>query len=126
MTEPIDLWIEALRSGAYRQTRLALRDNEGFCCLGVACEVAIEAGLPLKRAGDDGYSSLDGQIIQRAFLPRAVMEWLGLSTGDGRVSAAQSLSQLNDRERRDFNYIANFIDKYREELTSYRTPGGTQ
>jgi len=33
---------------------------------------------------------------------------------------------LNDRERRDFNYIADFIEKHREELTSYKTPGGTE
>jgi len=126
MTEPIDLWIEALRSGEYHQTRLALRDAEGFCCLGVACEVAIKAGLPLKQAGDDGYSVADGDIIHRAFLPQAVRAWLGLSTRNGQVSAFHSLSVLNDRERRDFGYIADFIDEHREELTSYRTPGETQ
>ena len=33
-------WLEALRSGRYRQTSLMLRDKVGFCCLGVACDIS--------------------------------------------------------------------------------------
>ena len=35
-------WVEALRSGKYKQGRLALYDkhNESYCCLGVLCKVA--------------------------------------------------------------------------------------
>lgn len=33
-------WIEALKSGKYKQTRKVLGNTEGHCCLGVACEVA--------------------------------------------------------------------------------------
>lgn len=34
-------WIEALRSGKYKQGRLALRTrNDHFCCLGVLCDVS--------------------------------------------------------------------------------------
>jgi hypothetical protein len=32
-------WVEALRSGEYKQTRNYLQDEYGFCCLGVLCEV---------------------------------------------------------------------------------------
>lgn len=32
-------WIEALRSGEYAQTTGRLQDFEGYCCLGVACEL---------------------------------------------------------------------------------------
>jgi|SRR6185437_2598790 len=32
-------WVEALRSGAFDQTQGTLRDNNGFCCLGVACNI---------------------------------------------------------------------------------------
>ena len=32
-------WLEALRSGDYRQTQQTLRNDEGFCCLGVLCDV---------------------------------------------------------------------------------------
>lgn len=32
-------WIEALRSGKYPQTKGVLHNEEGFCCLGVACDL---------------------------------------------------------------------------------------
>ena len=35
MREDIKLWIEALRSGEYKQTKGALEYNGGYCCLGV-------------------------------------------------------------------------------------------
>lgn len=34
------MWIEALRSGTYPQTTRNLRDDVGFCCLGVMCDLA--------------------------------------------------------------------------------------
>ena len=36
-------WIATLRSGKYEQSHSALKDNKGYCCLGVACAmVGIE------------------------------------------------------------------------------------
>jgi hypothetical protein len=32
-------WVDALLSGNYKQTQKHLRDSNGFCCLGVACDV---------------------------------------------------------------------------------------
>lgn len=32
-------WIAALRSGEYKQTKGHLHDENGYCCLGVLCEV---------------------------------------------------------------------------------------
>lgn len=34
-----DNWIKALRSGDYGQTQGTLHSPEGFCCLGVFCEI---------------------------------------------------------------------------------------
>ena len=39
------LWLEALRSGNYKQTSNELFDGEGYCCLGVLCDVMLENGL---------------------------------------------------------------------------------
>lgn len=33
-------WVEALRSGKYRQGRSTLKHSGSFCCLGVLCDVA--------------------------------------------------------------------------------------
>lgn len=32
-------WLAALRSGDYKQTQGRLRRDEGFCCMGVLCDV---------------------------------------------------------------------------------------
>lgn len=32
-------WVEALRSGKYSQTSGRLRRQDGFCCLGVLCDL---------------------------------------------------------------------------------------
>lgn len=37
----IKKWCKALRSGKYKQTKRFLQDNNGFCCLGVACDIFI-------------------------------------------------------------------------------------
>jgi hypothetical protein len=43
-------WVTALRSGRFKQGRSVLNQGDrALCCLGVACEVAIEAGVPVKK-----------------------------------------------------------------------------
>lgn len=32
-------WVAALRSGTYQQTQHQLKDDVGFCCLGVLCDI---------------------------------------------------------------------------------------
>lgn len=38
--ELLRAWVIALESGEYRQARKTLRTKDGFCCLGVACDVS--------------------------------------------------------------------------------------
>lgn len=57
--ERVKKLVEALRSGKYKQTKEVLRDKNGFCCLGVACDIAkMEVGcnwtpFSLEFDGDD-------------------------------------------------------------------------
>lgn len=58
-------WAEALESGKYEQTTGELRGDEGFCCLGVACDIS--------KLGDwknDCYLGVSDT------LPTKVAEWL--------------------------------------------------
>ena len=34
-------WVEALRSGKYKQATNRLKSNKGYCCLGVAKEIDL-------------------------------------------------------------------------------------
>ena len=45
--ERLILWVDALRSGQYEQTDKRLKRDGKYCCLGVACEVAVANGLEL-------------------------------------------------------------------------------
>lgn len=42
-------WIAALLSGDYEQTTGCLRNENGFCCLGVACDVEDSSGWNLMK-----------------------------------------------------------------------------
>lgn len=83
----------ALRSGDWPQTRGVLHRIKsiyasspvGFCCLGVACEVAIKQGLALERVplltamryGSRQTNRQHGSTT--ATLPDEVMDWFGFA-----------------------------------------------
>ena len=93
-------WVDALRSGKYKQGRAQLRiDIDGdlrFCCLGILCEV-VSANYD----GEDEY------------LPVAVQRAAGLDEDPGvqYKGAAAFLSVLNDDEKLTFLEIADIIEE---------------
>jgi len=116
--EAIKKWIEALRSGQYKQGIYSLRnhnddEDDTFCCLGVACDLfAEEVGGEWQRAGDDyKFQIVDNQHYGVSFMPSPMVEYLGLS--DGFLN--DKLSAMNDGEY-SFEQIADEIEK---ELNNY-------
>jgi hypothetical protein len=137
-------WLEKLRSGEYKQANgfLVVLDDEnkpeGFCCLGVLCEVAVEDGVihranpvPPKGMGSNpGYlSDPDNRgypLVENSTLPVEVQEWAGLDANpdidlpdtthkddDGveyEDTTRYSLSELNDNMGMDFEEIADYIE----------------
>lgn len=112
------LWVEKLRNGGLSQSTGYLNDGEGFCCLGVLCEVAIEQGVPVVKTepNDEGPGvNYDGCA---EYLPDRVCEWAGLDF-DPEVSHANDegdvvsdkLSALNDDDRWSFAQIATAIEQ---------------
>lgn len=106
-------WLEALRSGEYKQGKEALRlpDNT-FCCLGVLCDLhAKETGnqwLPVD--GDMEY--LGGTCV----VPDEVMQWAGLPEEDPLVGGLTDqdkkyISCLNDELDYTFSEIADVIEE---------------
>ena len=110
-------WIEALRSGKYRQGRgyLAARkanDSIWHCCLGVACELAVEAGVIKRpRINALGQRVYDGS---KQLLPLSVRDWLGLVNGAGAfitpAGRRHDLVEMNDAGK-DFYQIADLIEQ---------------
>lgn len=113
---PAELWVEALRSGEFKQCAGALsRQENGFCCLGVACEVYQQnvGGLRVEPAElCDDENKYDGEA---SVLPERVRDWLGLSCVEGSYHTAdenyrfRTLHELNDIGT-DFAEIADIIE----------------
>lgn len=98
-------WVRALRSGKYKQTQNQLADNEegAFCCLGVACELAVKAKV-ISKYNPNG-----------AYLPEKVRKWLGIRQREGRYLDTEHyaytfLTVDNDVEYKSFEDIAKIIE----------------
>ena len=123
-------WIEALRSGNYKQGRLRLhtvvRDNESrFCCLGVACDLYRNEGggeWVTSRCDPSVYSFNRCDFSSTHVLPGEVAAWLGLISTDGvfkspsKYELDTSLMILNDFDKLNFSEIANVIESQPEGL----------
>lgn len=110
--ENIRKWVDALRSGEYEQKSGSLRQYDKFCCLGVACEVAIASGEPIKTEKDNnGLVSYDAKSC---LLPTRVITWLGVESPDPAVkndveNRWEYLTWLNDCGY-TFDFIADCIE----------------
>ena len=116
-------WVKALRSGKYKQTKGFLTDINpetgeitGHCCLGVACELALKAGVPLKTSGKRSVFYDDNN----SHLPLAVQKWLGLASVRGNFTRSDKegtdLTIENDINGKSFKQIARIIEQKAAEL----------
>ena len=96
-------WVKALRSGKYKQCDGHLANGKGaFCCLGVACELAKEAGVIKDYRRSDGA------------LPVDVRTWLGLKSTAGTMEGKRKYADLtdyNDNAKWTFKKIAALIER---------------
>ncbi len=101
-------WVEALRSGDYKQCRYVLRDDtNSYCCLGVLCDIySKETGKP--------FPSSPNEVLRPV-----VMKWAGLAdkygTIDKESGSSLSLGGMNDCGR-TFADIANIIENNASKL----------
>lgn len=92
-----DAWVKALRSGQFKQTTGRLVKHEGYCCLGVLCEVS---GVVYDKSAHD----LDGAVVS---LYNAGFGDLG----DNDCGTKQErLISMNDDEKLGFPEIADYIE----------------
>lgn len=124
-------WITALRSGQFEQGtgRLAsvddpdTRENPKYCCLGVACEVAVANGVVLPTRMKQDVMEDDAWIIEydgdALCLPKKVLEWLDLPH-HRNISILyhgnrKLVSEMNDEYRWTFDQIADALEKLMDE-----------
>lgn len=101
--EPKAKLIAALRSGKYEQGQFKLRGGNGFCCLGVACDISgIGEWLEVTPGN---YSYLTEHDSRSSFLPSEIGEYFGMSW-----SAQCKMSGWND-EGLTFDEIADRAER---------------
>ena len=98
------IWVEALRSGEYSQGKNKLQDLNGFCCLGVLCNLGEKAGISVTKR--------DGRLVGNYLhSQKEIMEWSGINSPIGvYVGSEKTVSDLND-EGKSFEVIADIIEQ---------------
>ena len=102
-------WVSALRSGDYQQGRNYLRTDNGFCCLGVLCDLyGKENNVEWEIDEVDGYLYEKNSTL----LPLSVMEWADVDGQNADINnGTETLAALNDRGS-TFNEIADLIENH--------------
>lgn len=127
-------WVEALRSGEYKQTHDGrLKIDDCYCTLGVLCDLYVKennASWDL----NEGYTIRDDEKVmvktytlfgENAFIPKKVAKWAGIDGIDvalkvpydnfGEPSeydeSLESISNLNDSFGIDFKEFADLIEQ---------------
>ena len=111
------MWIDALRSGKYKQGTGHLRVGDQYCCLGVLCDLAVQNQIIQENQEPVFYNY--GNAKEVTFLPAEVLFWAHLMTNNPKVPMEagngviyESLVYCNDKMLLDFNQIADLIEKY--------------
>ena len=108
-------WVKALRSGKYKQAAGKLKDDNGYCCLGVLCQLhAKETKLGKWITTDNEYYPINyvvGKSVGDVELPTAVMKWAGLSRPYGISVKGSKLTNINDNEGKTFKELADIIEE---------------
>lgn len=84
--ERVRLLVDALRSGEFDQGFGSLKMDGKYCCLGVACEVAMRNGVVVEvspHMANPRKTRFDGMSD---FMPRRVWEWYGFEEGNPAIS----------------------------------------
>jgi len=110
-TEVKQKWIDALRSGKYDQGSEKLRSVQGYCCLGVLCDLYSQEqdsewefrGIAETNLQPQDYWYFDGES---EFLPESVKEWAGLPAKNPSVR----VDVTDDEDDDDWFYNEDIAD----------------
>ena len=126
-----ELWLEALRSGEYSQCKSRLHEpNVGYCCLGVFAKVNFGDEFTPDHFDDGGLSDFTDKLEPNSPLladtSDSMFEILTSFNDMSRILSSNKFNFLPEvkfhnktmkegiNRVRDFNFIANFIEKYVE------------
>lgn len=110
------LWVDALRSGKFKQARNTLKLDGGYCCLGVLCEISpfeerqTETGVSFWGSTSPNYDSPATGVLSWE-----VQAWAGLDDYNPLIGFINGVpapaSFFNDVEGKSFDEIADLIEE---------------
>lgn len=135
--ENMDLFLKSLRSGEFEQATgvLCNAQSNGYCCLGVASELAVRASDGLIEKEVTVVNPKYSQVIydgQRLLAPESVIKWLGIPEANVEPDSFEgafnirfygtnfeepndsgyvTATELNDDLGEDFATIADVFEK---------------
>ena|SRR5258708_25128969 len=88
-------WVEALRSGKYKQGKNYLKNDDGtMCCMGVLCDIIDPAGWSI------GYRVFWHEEYE-CYPPHSIID----------IRNSNHLGIMNDEDDMNFDQIADWIEK---------------
>lgn len=109
-------WADELESGDYEQINYRLHSEDGYCCLGVACDLYSRITHKGKFKGYTFYWDEDEYEHKERFeMPSNVADWFGglinpiECTEEEINTGCWNFAYLNDREKLTFKDIAYII-----------------
>lgn len=101
-TEKKQQWLEALRSGNYKQITSKLKTEDGFCCLGVYADAVEHVDW---QPNDNPNLANDFFISSGEFceeiLPGSMID----------LGTQSEITRMNDQEGDSFNAIADWVEE---------------
>lgn len=102
-------WVDALRGGTYKQVFGALKSGDTFCALGVLCDQYIRERSDAKWGNVCLIDSGGASYV--ASLPPSIAAWAGLEARHPKLLDGTFIIDLNDRQKKNFNEIADLIER---------------
>jgi hypothetical protein len=120
-----DRWVNALRSGDYKQgTQCLLSEQGSYCCLGVLCDLYMKESNEevVWETTEDSYgdkTKVGSFLGYTTILPETIREWAGLNDQSPYVNYVDMdgeggyfmLSNLNDEHEASFEELAELIEE---------------
>jgi len=105
----LNIWINALKGGEYNQVKNALKTDNGYCCLGVLCEV-LKDKYDLKWSRSSPYRINYGGLSSEETLPPTFREKVGIS------NVVMSVLMDKNDHGVSFEEIADYIEENKHKL----------
>lgn len=94
-------WIQALESGEYKKGTERLKTPEGYCCLGVLCDIYAKE-TELGSWSGNNFKVNTNHFNHIAVLPQDVLKWAGLRFNNPLIDHSneyiKSIAEVNDHE----------------------------